>query len=141
MFQSVSIMWMNTLAQHMLLHSAKLDQKSDLPSYASQANVASRAMCTYLTHNSYTKRCHTIVSIMLLITVNTMGKHRLCLYNKTITTQHIRNSCVSLSSANVRKMSSYVSNKNGSQYTLPSSNEPVQHMSKMLIGLFSYFPA
>jgi len=39
MLQLVSTMWNNTLTQQMLLHSAKLDQKSDLPSNASQVNV------------------------------------------------------------------------------------------------------
>lgn len=55
MFQFESITWMSTLAQQMLLHSAKLDQKSDLPSNASQANVAFHALCTNATQNSYTK--------------------------------------------------------------------------------------
>jgi len=55
MFQFESTTQMNTLAQQMLLQSAKLDQKSDLPSNASQANMAFHALCTNSTQNSYTK--------------------------------------------------------------------------------------
>jgi len=69
---------MNTLAQQMLLQSAKLDQNSDLPSNASQANVVFHVMYTSLTH-SHTKNTYTTVSIMLLITMNAECKHNLCI--------------------------------------------------------------
>ena len=51
MLQFVSTLWKNTLAsQQSLFHSAKLDQRTDLPSNASQAKASFHTLHTNLTH-------------------------------------------------------------------------------------------